>query len=48
MPHEWQSDRPKPKEPFFGPGLGLFFIFLVQIMIVASAYHYIIGPMMRR
>lgn len=48
MPHEWRSERPKPKEPFFGPGLLWFFGFCVMILIVATIKHYIINPMLLR
>ena len=50
MPHEWRSDdnRPKPKEPFFGPGVWWFlFAFVPQIIVVTLLVHYVIQPLMR-
>jgi hypothetical protein len=48
-PHEWKSSdgRAKPREPFFGPGAGDFFLVWVpQFIIVVLLVHYVIRPMM--
>lgn len=39
-PHRWQSDREKPKEPMFGPGLPWFLAFVVGIVIAAFLHDY--------
>lgn len=48
LPHEWTSERPKPKEPLFGSGLSKFILFMIWIFIVAAMKEYVIGPMMYR
>ena len=39
-PHEWKSERDKPKEPFFGPGLPAFILLCIQIVAVAYIKRY--------
>lgn len=39
-PHEWKSERDKPREPFWGPGLPFFVAFIVSIAIAASMHEY--------
>lgn len=34
-PQDWRSEREKPHEPFFGPGLPQF-IFLVTLVLIIS------------
>lgn len=34
-PRDWTSDRPKPKEPFFGPGLPYGVSVVVGIVVAA-------------
>lgn len=48
LPHEWKSDRPKPKEPLFGPGVPSFLAFMFWLFVVALVSHYVTGPMMQR
>lgn len=47
-PYEWESDRPKPKEPLLGAGFPKFILFMIWIFIVAAMKEYVIGPMMYR
>jgi hypothetical protein len=42
-PHEWKSEREKPREPLFGPGLPFFVAFIVGLAIVSVAHQY--GPL---
>ncbi len=39
-PSRWQSDREKPKEPLFGPGLPWFVALAIGILIAALLKDY--------
>lgn len=39
-PHQWQSEREKPREPFFGPGLPFFICFLISIVIAVLLHNH--------
>lgn len=39
-PKDYSSDRKKPREPFFGPGLPSALAWLVSFVIVASITYY--------
>lgn len=39
-PHNWKSDREKPREPFFGPGLPDFLAYVIPFTLTAIAVHY--------
>jgi len=41
MPREWKSEREKPREPFFGPGLPGAIAYLIGFAIVFSALYWI-------
>jgi hypothetical protein len=43
MPHEWESDREKPKEPFWGTGLSDFVTQLIGGGIVLALVLYFFG-----
>ena len=34
-PHQWESDRPKPKEPIFGPGWPIGLATIVGLFVAA-------------
>jgi hypothetical protein len=39
-PSEYRSEREKPKEPFFGPGLPQFIVLVILIFVVAYVREY--------
>jgi hypothetical protein len=39
-PHEWESEREKPKEPFFGPGVFWFIEVVIIWAVVTTIVHY--------
>ena len=39
-PANWQSDRPKPDEPFFGEGLFPTLAYVIGFTIMATVVHY--------
>jgi hypothetical protein len=41
-PHKWQSDRPKPKEPFFGKGAPEWIAYIVSLTITLTIVHYFV------
>lgn len=40
-PHEWRSERPKPREPFFGPGLPGTLAYIVGLAITFTITHWL-------
>jgi hypothetical protein len=38
-PHQWESDRAKPYEPFWGPGWPEALAYITGVMIVATAVY---------
>ena len=45
-PHEWKSERDKPKEPFFGDGWPEALAYAIGFLIVSLGVHYLVvrGP----
>ena len=39
-PHDWRSDKNKPREPFFGPGLKEWGPYLLGLTIFMTAMYY--------
>lgn len=35
-PHQWKSDRPKPREPFFGAGAPEFIVYVLGFSIMVT------------
>lgn len=40
-PHEWRSERPKPREPFFGPGLPGALAYILGLTITATLTYWL-------
>lgn len=40
-PHQWASDRAKPREPIFGPGLPGVLAWLIGFAIVFSVTYWL-------
>jgi hypothetical protein len=40
-PQEWKSEREKPREPFFGPGLPNAMLYCVGFIAAVIAFHYL-------
>ena len=40
-PHEWRSEREKPREPFFGPGAPGWLVWMVGLTITLTIGYWI-------
>ncbi len=41
-PHQWKSERDKPREQFFGPGLGWFIEIAILWAVATVIVHYFV------
>jgi hypothetical protein len=41
-PHEWKSEREKPREPFFGDGLPSAIAWLIGFSITVTAVYFVL------